>query len=247
MTDDDFVNIELPNISGSDLFWIEYHAVRRDLFGIIKKMLTDFPWASFSEDGLNLTELFIQIGEQLVESWNKIKNHYKAEPDKIRRLSGTFFESLFYLAALSQQIIYTEAQQLINMGMGDELPGEPPFVVVLPIFEVVPRLFWFREDTGQERRYAPQVRADFVIMTRYPDNTVVWSLIDVKRSKPNNKITWDNYASLLGGAVYEIAYPKDCVEYPFSLNDWERHIVCVNCGRWPIIDGVCQNCDTHYT
>jgi len=39
-----FVKRFVPNFSGEDEFWLDFDAVRRDLFSILKKEFTDFPY-----------------------------------------------------------------------------------------------------------------------------------------------------------------------------------------------------------
>jgi len=239
-TESEFVTIEIPNMSRADIFWLEYNAVRRDLFGIVQRELTNnIPWQNLRGDFFQLID---DVGEQLVSVWERIKTHYGVDNQKVRRLSGAYYEAIFYFSVLRTAIVFREAQQLIHNGMGNQFPGEPPYLVILPIFEVIPRLFWYKEEGGQERRYAPQVRADFVTFRREPDDTVIISLVDVKRSEPKDAYKWEVCAVGLAGAIFEIAFPKAGITDPLKMEDWERRIVCLECGKWPIEDGQCVHC-----
>jgi hypothetical protein len=239
MTEHKFIEIEVPNYSEEDIFWLEYNAVRRDLFGYLKRRFTEVNNAELS---INLIETIEEISAGLIGVWEQIKSHYLSEERKLERLSGAFYEALFYHACLIETVILIESQQLIYEGRGENLPpGEVPYSATMPTFEVIPRLFWI-EENGQSRRYAPQMRGDFVQFRRDKDDTVVISLIDVKRSKPSGKQLWETIASVLGGAVFELAYPKEGISIPLKLEDWEREIVCLQCGKWPIEDGICSNC-----
>lgn len=237
--DDSFVRLYVPNFSEEETFWLEYNAVRRDLFGYLKKRFTEIEWFQLPAD---LTESFDEIGGGLVNIWNRMKSHYSSKGRKLKRLSGAFYEALFYHACLRENVVLVEAQQLKFDGFGDYLPpDEVPYSATMPAFEVVPRLFWF-EDRGQPRRYAPQLRGDFVQFRSDKDDISIISLIDVKRTRPSDTQLWEAMASVLGGAIFKIAYPKEGVTTPLKMDDWEIQIVCLSCGKWPIVDGVCSRC-----
>lgn len=241
-----FIERYIPNFSGEEDFWLDFDAVRRDLFSIVRKAFSEFPYELRGKDFAKaLDSLRASTGAYVIETWKKIESHFR-DSEKVKRLKGATFEALFYMSVLTLKVMYTEAQEMIDDGyhIGPEIPW---YVEVLPIFEITPRMLLIDNGHGGKERYAPQAEADFVVLRRNPDDTTVTALIDVKSYEPEKPIRWPRYAAFMSGAILELAFPKKGIEFPMKMDDWEIEIVCPMCGKWPIEDYVCTSCNANFS
>ena len=120
----------------------------------------------------------------------------------------------------------------------------PPWLEVTPLYDVIAPLHHVHSDAGKEIKN-PQSRCDFLITYADDKGPLAPALLDVKSRKPaepivdSEKWSWQITSAMRRGFVFQIAYPKNRVQYPTCLEEWEIRTPCLECKK---LSENCRNC-----
>ena len=209
-----------------DKFWEIADWVKRELFNCIRSETAQIDFTDFKA----YRQKFEEIPLSLLKKWEEIKEKYKENPDAdFARLKGFLYEVLFYYACLKMQALFFDVE-LAEMG-GAQFLESPPWFGAIPLYDIIPYLHRIREG-GIWKRKAPQVKADFIMQYVDDEGPLPPAFIDVKSRKPRRykkEWGWQVTAAMRRGFIFQIAYPKEEVEYPRSLSEWEIKTPCPKC------------------
>jgi hypothetical protein len=205
--------------------WKKYDEIKRRLFHKLRvEMSFDYSEIGFSE----YRKKFQKIPNILVDEWSSIEKENQNHPNLLR-FKGALYEALFYFACLDTQAFLIDAE-ILEMG-GEKFPESPAWFVAIPLYGVIPQLHQIYEN-GEWKRKAPQVDADFIMVYVDDKGPAPPALVDVKSSKPSydeKRFGWQIAAAIRMGFIFQVAYPKEGVEYPQCLKDWEFRTPCPTC------------------
>lgn len=216
--------IRVPALSGLGKFWRVYNALKVELFGYIKRRFELVKW-----DKELVQEEGDAIYSGLLDRWREVEEVYG--PEFFPRLNGVLYEALFYYCVLKQVALFRQGAWYIREGWMNIEAIEPEhrdvmWLEIVPIFEVVPRLLLV-----DNRRVAPQVNADFLVLYSEPvrkgeNEYPVW-FIDVKSSgsflgdaSELERLEWQFVGANYYGGYFQVAYPKRGYKYPKHLEEW---------------------------
>jgi len=220
-------------------YWAIADYVKRSLFNKLREMTTKINYLDYHE----YKRSFEAIHGLLIEEWNRIQEEFKGNPDfNPKRLKGYLLEVLFYYACLKMQANFIDAE-IVEME-GVKFKEYPPWFEATPLYDIIAPLHHIREK-GARRRRAPQTRADFFIT--YVDNqgSAPPSMVEVKTRKLKHwrpEWGWQIPAALRRGFIFQIAYPRNGVEYPKELDEWETATPCSNCKKMSQDFRKCTEC-----
>jgi len=207
--------------------WKKLDEIKRRLFNKLRKETSfDYLEVGFEE----YRKRFENIPKVLVKEWKLIEEENKNHPD-LHRFKGVLYEALFYYACLNLQALFFDAE-IAEFG-GQKFPKSPPWFVAIPLYDIIPQLHQIKKNDKWERK-VPQVNADFIVVYVDDEGPLPPALVDVKSYKPIHekdfkKFGWQIVAALRMGFIFQVAYPKEGIEYPQNLNEWEFRTPCTKC------------------
>ena len=217
--------------------WKKLDEIKRRLFRRLRdETRFDYSQVDFQE----YRQRFKRIPDRLLEEWSSIETECKSHKD-LPRFKGPLYEALFYYACLDMQALFFDAELAVFGGQPS--PEHPPWFVAIPLYDIIPQLHQVREN-GKWKRIVPQVGADFLISYVDDQGPAAPALVDVKSSRPSyeERFGWQNTAALRMGFIFQIAYPKNGVEYPRNLKEWEIKTPCDKCKSLSDDFRNCDNC-----
>lgn len=187
---------------------------------------------------------FEKIPNSLLGEWNEIKTELKDNPNaNMKILKGFLFETLFYYACLKIEAIFKDAEILEMEGVKvrDEYP---PWFEAIPLYDVIPPLHHIHENGKMVKN--PQTKGDFLISYVDDDGPLPPALVDVKSKKPGKYYTkkygWQIVSAMRRGFIFQLAYPKEGIEYPKSIIEWDIVTYCSECGELSKEYRKCDKC-----
>jgi len=126
---------------------------------------------------------------------------------------------------------------------GEKFEESPPWFEATPLYDIIPTL----HRVGKERK-APQTDADFIVTYADDKGPLPPSLVDVKSSRPSptkrnkRRWNWQIIAAVRRGFIFRLAFPKEGIEYPKSLKEWESVTPCPECGWFNESYRKCERC-----
>jgi hypothetical protein len=185
--------------SKQDLFWVIFDTIKRDFYDLIRKRIEGFDW----KDPKKCMDGFEALFDEIKNKWGFLEEKI----GESKSLRGLLYEILFFV--MTKRDFEFSTKGLIILGF-DSDESEDLLFDVLPIYEPIPELL---------KKKAPQMRADFIIFS----NKYNPLLVEVKSSRPklSNKIKWTIIGCKWHNCYYYLAYPKEGIEFPTRINDWE--------------------------
>jgi len=209
-------------------FWVIYDWLKRDLFVYLKDELSDLDWLGDWVHGLE------KIQRRLIWEWKSIEGLLVSPQISLPRVRGVLYEVLFYLNCIKTVSVFKGSW--IMEVTGDPLvPGqEPPWLDIIPIFDIMPKLFRIRQN-GKWVLRAPRVEADFLICYWDKEKTLPLAFVDVKstlKKYDKKQMVWAALGcKWFNDSILEVATPKPGIlDYPRGLEDWNISQVCWKCG-----------------
>ena len=214
---------------------------------LVKWRLFNKLWEGFESidflDYKRYQEHLERIPSLLVTEWRKIENQYKNNPHiNIKRLKGFLFEALFYYACLRTEAVFKDAEILEINGARESAPC----FEATPLYDVIPPLHHIHEKGKRKIIKNPQTKCDFLVTYVDDEGPLPPALLDVKSRKPKRnyikKFGWQIVSAMRRGFIFQFAYPKNGIEYPKSLEEWETVTFCPKCKRLSKSYKECDNC-----
>ena len=228
----------------STQFWEKADSVKRRIFNRLWKETRKIDFLNYK----NYRKKFEDIPSSLLEEWGRIEGEYKDYSYQGKsvavRWKGFLFEALFYYACLNAQTIFLDAEIIEFGGEEPYFDEYPPWFGALPLYDIIPDLHHIREK-GKRKRKVPQTKADFLVQYVDDSGPLPPALIDIKSSKPqrfDEAWSWQITAAMRRGFIFQIAYPKQGVEHPKMLEEWEIETPCSNCRKLSSYYRQCTHC-----
>ena len=241
-------------------FFEEADRIKRRLFNCLRNRMWQVDrldvYCSPDPDGTKYPEYdeyrkeFDKVINSLIHEWKDIeaelREKYKEEPDldqDIVRWKGFLYEALFYHSCMRQCALFMDAEHL-EMQKWTQFDESPPWFSALPLYDIIPVVPHIGGKSIGEPK-VPQTKADFLVTYVSDEGPAVPALIDVKSKKPpyNEKFHWQITAAMRKGFIFQLAYPKEGVEYPRSLKEWEIKTPCSKCKRLSNTYSRCSECE----
>ncbi len=240
-------------------FWEEYDRVRCNLIRFIRNEFRKIDWEHLpNEEKVNK---FSQIYEKLLKYWKNLTEELeKSSPSlwildpihgrgiekiiALDNLKGAIFEALFYFSWV-KVMVSERALKILEFG-GMKIENKSIRFEILPISGPIIPIFY-----QHRKRFAPQIDADFLVLFISETKREIHPhiFIDVKSSKPSlfdeynkERIKWQALGCRYMNSLFQIAYPKESVEFPSKAKDWEVKTVCYHCGELSSNYSICEKC-----
>jgi len=236
-----FTNFLSLQIDDEKKFLIILDWTRREFFTLIKEKMKKIDWKKG-----NWLKAIECIFDDIIYEWEEIENfflNYKKFP--IKRLKGVLYEILFYLSTLKTSTLF-KGSWIMEIAGDPLIPNEePPWLEIIPIYDILPRTFRIKEKEKWILR-APQIEADFIVGFWDEKGTLPLTFIDVKANLKNydqKTMVW----SALGckwfyNSILQISIPN--TSYPKELKEWSNYQVCWGCGTLNKSTVYCKKCKT---
>jgi hypothetical protein len=215
--------------------------VKRRLFNRMREETFHIDYTNYEKYKRKLESIF----NSLLQEWESIKNEYEDDRTlNLNALKGFLYEALFFYACLKSQAIFLDAE-IAEFG-GAKFKESPPWFEATPLYDIIPDLhhIWEAGIKDSRKRKVPQTKADFIITYVDDKGPTAIALIDVKSKKPqyNEKFNWQIIATMRRGFIFQIVYPKEGIEYPKSLEEWEVKTPCQACKNFSDDFTMCTVC-----
>lgn len=179
----------------------------------------------------------------LIDEWDQIEKEFKNNSNfSSRSLRGFLFEALFHYACLRIEALLKDAEILKLKEKGET----PPWFEATPLYDVIPPLHHIHEKGKGKIMRNPQTRCDFLVTYIDDEGPLPPALVDVKSNKPKReyikKFGWQIISAMRRGFIFQLAYPKEGIEYPRSLGEWEIMTYCSECKRLSKSYRECDKC-----
>lgn len=210
---------------------------------------TPDPFGSKYPEYSEYQNIFDKVGDKLVKEWNEIEETLREKYDGygrldlyIERWKGYLYEALFYLSCIRRAALFLDAEHLKLAGWMKS-NEYPPWFSCIPLYDVIPGIPHIGGGNKREPK-VPQTKADFLVFYVDDKGPTPPALIDVKSKKPKSvrRFGWQIVAAMRKGFIFQIAYPRNNVEYPKTLKEWEIRTPCPKCGKLSRDYRECDKC-----